>query len=91
MADRSRSPRGILSGGFPLIQLWQIIKVMAADADDENAEHENHDEEGEHEGGSVRSSSLQRRQNTSSIDYLRTTRSSRVALHMKTLLIKTAV
>jgi hypothetical protein len=28
----------------------KIIKVMAADADDENAEHENHDEEGEHEG-----------------------------------------
>ena len=27
----------------------KIIKVMAADADDENAEHENHDEEGEHE------------------------------------------
>ena len=27
----------------------KIIKVMAADADDENGEHENHDEEGEHE------------------------------------------
>jgi uncharacterized membrane protein YkoI len=28
----------------------KIIRVTVADADDENAQHENHDEEGEHEG-----------------------------------------